>query len=214
MKLTVGEKTITISKWKGKNKKNFVKLLNSDEPNEQKVMDTLVYSCIEEKDVILSTDEFRYVLSKIRALSLGENIDFEFYCEKCKEIFKRRIKISDTIRYTYKDLKEIKIPGAMIKLGPVKNKEMYLNKIAEDPDFDMLFRIESINGNDTFTLNELENIIDDLDIDVLEKVVSIFDEHKFKIDDTNTVTCDCKHEMKFKFDELPDFFPSSWFDEA
>lgn len=215
MKIRVGSKDITIQKWKGKNKKDFIKLLKETDDSiecEEKMMDILVYSCIEE-DVILSTEEFRYVLSRIRALSLGEEIEIEFYCDKCQEIFKQTFNIKDVINFSYKPLKEIKIPGAKIKLGEIKNKKIYTEKIAEDPVYDFLLRIESINGNTTFNLTELEEIVDSMDLDVYENVMSIYKEHKFKILDVNTVKCNCGNEMLFKFDELPGFFPDSWFDE-
>ena len=211
MEIKVGNKKLNIKKWKGKNKKDFIRLVNDSDTDNQKLLDILVYSCIEE-DVILSTEEFRYVLTRIRAYSLGETISFEFYCDKCQEIFHREMKLIDIIRYTYKPLKEIKFDKTKIKLGEIKNKEIYTEKVSEDPDYDFLFRIESINGNDTFTLTELMDIIDNFDIDVIEKVMEIYEDHRFKVDDTNIVKCDCGHEMIFQFDELPGFFPEKWFD--
>lgn len=212
MKIIVGDKNLTITKWKGKNKKDFIRLVNDQDSNNQQLLETLVYSCIEE-DVILSTEEFRYVLTRIRAYSLGELIKFEFLCDECQEVFHREMELNDIITYSHKTLKDIKVPGAKIKFGDIKNKAIYTEKIAEDPDYDFLFRIASINGNDTFTLSELEEILDNLDIDVLEEVMSIYEEHRFKVQDVNTVTCDCGNEMQFKFDELPGFFPENWFEE-
>ncbi|UOK16787.1 hypothetical protein [Vibrio phage phiKT1024] len=211
-KIKMGDKTLTINKWKGRNKKEFTRLLNDPEKNEQQMMESLVYSCIDE-DVVLSTDEFRYILSQIRAHSLGEDINFEFYCDKCNETFKKTLRISDIIRFNHKPLKNIKVDGVKIKLGEIKNKEIYAEKVVEDPLYDFLMRIEEINGNDTFSLLELEEIIDELELDVLEEVMKIYEDHRFKIDDINTVTCECSHEMTFKFDELPGFFPESWFEE-
>ncbi|QAU04559.1 hypothetical protein Va1_276 [Vibrio phage Va1] len=210
--IKMGDKTLTISKWKGRNKKEFTRLLNDPEKNEQQMMDSLVYSCIEE-DVILSTDEFRYALSQIRAYSLGEEIDFEFYCDKCHKTFNKKMNISDIIRFDYKPLKTIKVGDVKIKLGNIKNKAIYAEKVVEDPLYDFLMRIDEINGNDTFSLLELEEIIDELELDVLEEIMKIYEDHRFKIDDINTVKCECSHEMTFKFDELPGFFPESWFEE-
>lgn len=212
MKIKVGDKELTISKWKGKNKKDFVRMVGNQDIDNQQLLETLVYSCIEE-DVVLSTEEFRYVLTRIRAYSLGETIKFDFFCDECQNVFTRELELKDIITYSHKKLKDIKIPGAKIKFGDIKNKTIYTEKIAEDPDYDFLFRIASINGNDTFTLSELEDILDNLDIDVLEEVMSIYEEHRFKVQDVNTVTCDCGHEMTFKFDELPGFFPDNWFED-
>lgn len=211
MKIKVSDKTITINKWKGKNKKEFTRLLNDPKANEQQMMESLVYSCIDE-DVILSVDEFRYVLSRIRAISLGEEINIEFYCNECEKTFTKSFELKDIIRFNYKELKEIKVNNIHIKLGNIKNKAIYSEKVAEDSNYDFLFRIEEINGNDAFSLNELEEIVDDIDLDDLEKIMEIYEDHRFKIDDINTVECECGHKMKFQFDELPGFFPDSWFE--
>lgn len=211
MKIKVGDKTLTIRKWKGRNKKEFVKALKSENLNEMQVMDTLVYSCIEE-DAILSVDEFRYVLSKIRTYSLGDDVEVEFYCEKCGEVFKKQLKISDIIKYTYKDLKEIKVDDVHIVLGNIRNKDAYISKVSEDEDYDIFFRIESINGNDAFTMDELIDMFDDMDIDTLTKVMEIWEESRFKLDDVSDIECpSCSHVTKFRFDEIPGFFPESWF---
>lgn len=211
IRLEVGDKRLTITKWKGKNKKEFTRLLNDPKVNEQGMMNSLVYSCIEE-DVILSLDEFRYVLSRIRALSLGNELEFNFICDKCKETFTTSLKIDEIIRCSYIPLKEINEDEIKIKLGPIRNREVYSKKIEEDPIYDFLLRIESINGNDTFTLSELEEMFDEIELDTLEKIMGIYESHRFKVDDVNDVQCECGHTMKFKFDELPGFFPDNWFE--
>lgn len=212
MKIKVGNKDITIRKWKGKDKKKFISLLKDESLNEVSIMEAMVYSCIEE-NVILSVDEFKYVLSRIRAYSLGEEISIEFYCDKCGDVFNKEFKLSDVFTYTYKELKEIDIPGAQIKLGPIKNKEIYIKKIAEDSYYDLLLRVERINGNDAFTLEELENIIDEMDLDVLEQIMEIYYDSKFTIHDINEVQCpSCGDKSLYEFDELPGFFPETWFE--
>ena len=129
MKLKVGDKNLTIRKWKGKDKKNFIKALNKKNTNEAEVMEAIGYSCIEE-DEVLSIDEFRYVLSRIRAISLGEEYDVDFYCKSCGEVFNKEFKLDETFKFTYKPLKEIKVDGVRIKLGPIRNKVAYLKRIA------------------------------------------------------------------------------------
>ena len=209
MEIVLGDKTLHYRKWKGHNKKKFISLMNSE--NDQKeIADALVYSCIEE-DVPLSPDEYKYMMSRIRAYSLGEEIKMEFYCKECGNIFTKDLLIKDLIRFKYKKLDEIKFKDIMIKLGKIKNKDFYLQKIQEDINYDFLLRIEKFNDSDTFTLEELENIIDDLDIDILENIMEQYLDAKFRLDDINTITCDCGHEHTYQFDELPGFLPESWY---
>ena len=212
MKIKVGNKNLTIRKWKGKDKKNFINALKKKDIDENEVMQALVYSCIEES-AALSVDEFRYVLSRIRAESLGEEIKIEFYCTKCGELYTKTFLLKDIISFSYNELKEIKVDGVHIVLGEIRNKEFYIKKVSEDQLYDLLLRIKSYNGNDTFTLSELEEMFDDMDIDTLDKVLQIYNDAKFKVLDVNTVQCpSCSHQTKYKFDELPGFFPQSWFD--
>jgi len=211
MQITVGNKNINIRKWKGKDKKNFINALKNPDVQKSDIMNALVYDCIDE-NVILSDDEFRFVISRIRALSLGEEFTVEFYCEDCGNTFEQEFLLKDVIRYSYKKLDKIDISGANIKFGEPKNLETYINKVQQDSDYDFLLRIEEINGNNTFTLDELENIINDLDIDVLEEVMSIYDNAKFTVVDTHEVECACGKKQMYKFDDIPGFFPNSWFE--
>lgn len=212
MKLKVGNNNLTIRKWKGKDKKNFMSLINGEEVNEHEIMESIVYSCIEE-DVVLSVDEFKYVLSRIRAYSLGEGISVEFYCESCGSVFKQDFKLSDVYSYTYTELNEIKVPGYTIKMGDIKNKDFYIEKIKEDSLYDFLLRIESINGDDTYDLEKLEELFDEMDIDILTDILDQYEDARFKLKDINTVKCpSCFKETKYQFDELPGFFPDSWFE--
>ena len=212
MKIKVGNKNLTIRKWKGKDKKAFINALKEKKINENDVMNSLVYSCIEE-DVILSLDEFKYVLTKIREYSLGDELEIEFYCASCGTVYTKKLKISEIIKYTYKELKEIKVKDVVIKLGELKNREIYVKLIEEDPIYDLLLRVESFNGNEGFNLEELVDLFDDLDIDILSEILDIYADSKFKIDDIKAIACpECGTETLYEFDELPDFFPKSWFE--
>jgi len=212
MKIDLGSKIITIRGWRGKDKKAFLKSLEDKEISETKVMDTLVYSCIEE-DVILSTQEFKYVLSRIRAISLGEEITIEFYCTECGELYTETFLLKDIMRFTYTELKEIQEEGIKIKIGEIKNKSIYIQKLAEDELYDLLLRVESFNNDESFTLDELMEKFDNLELNTLSSIIQQYNNSKFTIDDVNIVKCPfCKFETKYEFDELPEFFPETWFE--
>lgn len=211
MKIQVGDKELNVRKWKGKDKKNFINSLQKNDTSEKEIMDTIVYSCIEE-DVVLSVDEFRYVLSRIRANSLGEEIDVEFYCNECGNVHNHTFELKDIIRYRYEPLSEIKVKDVHIQLGEIKNREAYIKRVAQDEIYDFLMRIESFNGDSAFTLETLMEKFDDLDLDILEEIMAIYEASRFKVQDENEVVCPhCGHAETFIFDELPGFFPDSWF---
>lgn len=212
-KIQLKDQVITFRKWKGKDKKNFMKEMNQPEPDEIKIMQALVYNCIEEQDVVLSTDEFKYVISMIRAASLGDEIEYNFYCTECEGIMERKYFITDIIKGTYGEGNQIEADGVSITLGEIRNKEFYAKKIQEGSIYDFFLRIKEINGNDSFDLEYLIDFFDDLDLDVLDDVLAQYDAIRFKVDDVNEFVCDCGHTESYHFDELPEFFPSEWFNE-
>lgn len=210
MKLDLGNKTITIRKWKGKDKKNFINDFK-EEKDQNAFIDHLIYSCIDE-DVVLSQDELKYVLSRIRAISIGDDFDMDFYCEECGEIHNQTFKITDVIDFEVSKENLIKSGPVKIRLQEVRNKEYYQKAIQEDDLYDFLLRIKSFNNNDGLTLEELEAELENLDVDVLDDVMEQWENIRFKIKDINKVTCpSCNHEELYEFDEIPGFIPDSWF---
>ena len=213
MKLNLKDRTITVRKWKGKDKRNFMKEMNQPEPSDERIMQTLVYNCIEEEDVVLSTDEFKYVISMIRAASLGDEILYNFFCTECENTVERKYFITDIIKGTYGEVNQIEADGVSITLREIRNKDFYIKKIQEGSIYDFFLRIKEINGNETFDLEYLIDFFDDLDLDVLDDVLKQYDNIRFKVDDVNDFVCDCGHTESYHFDELPEFFPSEWFNE-
>lgn len=211
MRIDLGSKKVTIRKWKGKDKKAFINILKSENPDPNDVVNTLVYSCVEE-DYVFSPDELRYLISRIRAYSFNEDIKIDSLCEKCLAVSKHDLKLSEIIRFRCDPIKSINVKGISIELGEIKNQQLYLNYIEEDEIFDLLLRIKSINGNDAFTLDGLIEYFDELDIDIFEEIIQTWENSKFKVLDNNVLECkECKHKEEFYFDELPNFFPESWF---
>lgn len=210
MKIKVGNKNLTIRKWKGKDKKVFLNLMKAEKPDETAILDALVYSCIEE-DVILSVQEMKYVLTKIRSYSLGDDFEISLTCDKCNTESIYSFKISEVIKGQFIDRDEIISGDTRVKLGKIKNKNIYLKKIVEDDMYDLLLRVESFNGDDAFTLDDLIEKFDDLDIDILEDIIDQWETIRFKINDVNDVEClNCNEHQLYSFDAIPNFFPESW----
>lgn len=210
MRIKVGNKNLTIRKWKGKDKKKFVSLMKAENPDENAILDALVYSCIEE-DVILSIQEMKYVLTRIRSLSLGDDFNISLTCDNCDTETTHSFKISDVIKSKFIDRNEIVSGDTKIKIGKIKNKNIYLKKVAEDDMFDLLLRVEDFCGDESFTLDDLIEKFDNLDVDVLEDIIDQWEAIRFKISDINGVECpQCKARRLYSFDAIPEFFPESW----
>lgn len=210
MKINVGSKKITIRKWKGKDKKAFLNALKSDTQESNSIIDALVYSCVEE-NVVLDIQELKYILSRIRAISLGDEFEIDLTCASCNTTSKHKFNITDVIKSEFGSIDEIVSGETHIKLGKIRNKDVYMKKVSEDEIFDLLLRVESFNGDDSFTLEELIAKFDDLDIDVLEDVLNQWEDNKFVVNDINEVVCPkCKNVELYSFDAIPNFFPETW----
>lgn len=214
MKIKLNNREITIRKWKAKEKKEFLNTVRNSESLDT-LQDVLVYNCIEEK-VALNADEFKYVLTQIRSYSLGDEIELEFFCDNCKTKFLNTIKLSSVVKPLISDKKEIKSKNYKIKLSEIRNVDFYKEIIKANPteerDYDFYLRIQSINGDDSMTLDEIVQLFDEMDIDEFDSIFNQWEDIRFKIDDSADISCkNCETIVKYSFDEIPGFFPPSWF---
>lgn len=212
-------KRIRFRKWKGKDKKSFIQQIKEyglDNVSLEKTMDILVHRQLESnKEDIFSQDEYRYLLQKIRQYSLGEDMSTELYCEECQSPFTHEYKISDVIRPLHESLEDYDDGEVFIKFGGIKNKKLYLEAVQENKELEIFYRIDEFNGSKAHSVESLMEEFEDLDLDQIENIVNYFEENKFSIDDIQEVECPhCQHKTPYEFDEIPDFFPQSWFEEA
>ncbi len=210
-KIKLSNQEITARKWKAKEKLAFIDIMKNNSDKSQ-LVDILVYNCIEEK-VALSKDEYKYVLSVIRSKSLGDVIPLEFSCEHCERRFIVEIKLSEVIKPVFEESKVISTPKYDIELCEIQNVDYYKQVINQAADeLDLYLRIKSINGNDGYTLEEIIEFFENLDVQDFDEIFEQWDKIKLKIQDIRIVKCPhCEGKTQYEFDEIPGFFPSSWF---
>lgn len=211
----IRDRVIKFRKWKAKDRKTFIMLMSQEKP--QEAVNSLVYDCLE-KETALSPEEFRYVLSSIRAASIGKEITFKLQCDSCEEEYVIKKDIDKILKPEFAELCTIENNGTSIELCEVKNKQYYDKALlsckteSELYNTDLLYHISLLNGSDAFTFSSLEEYFDNIDLDTLDAIYDEWDKIKFKVNDVNTVKCThCGNEETYKFDEIPDFFPSKWF---
>lgn len=208
------DKKYKVRKWKAKEKKEFLKTIKEKE-NLDDLQDILVYNCIEGK-AAFSIDEFKYVFSKMRQISLGEKIKLEFFCNECKSKFIQEIPLDDIIKPIFSKIKNIQSKNYNIELSGIVNPDFYKKIISENveysKEYDFYLRIKSINDNETMTLEEIVEMFDNMDIDEYDYIFNEWEKIRFKINDIVDISCNnCNHIVKYSFDEVPGFFPNSWF---
>lgn len=197
-------------KWKAKDKFEFKKIIKNENGS---FSDILVYNCLDKK-IALSEEEYKYVLTQIRCHSLGETIKLEFYCEHCESRFSTELNLNDLIKPIISNKDIIQTEKHIIQLGEVINPEFYKKVILQAPaELDFYLRIKTINDNECFSIESVVNYFNEMDIDEFESIMEQWEEIKFKVDDIVEVKCtNCEEPKKYKFDEIPGFFPESWFE--
>jgi hypothetical protein len=219
--IDLGSKKITFRKWKVKDRKKFIELMSihGDDIAESEVAKALVYNCIDKPDIALTQDELKYILFQIRKESLGDTFNFTYVCEECETRNKKELLLSEVITFTKSKYSTINVDDIEIEMGEIISKEYYDKAVSECKVLneiflvDFLYHIKKFNSNDTFTFAELLEYFGDLDIDVMDKIFDLWEEQKSKMNNIYTVSCEkCGHDEKYKFDEIPEFFPSTWFE--
>lgn len=201
---------VNARKWKAKEKFAFKNSLKEGTNN---IIEDLVYKCLD-KNVVLSPNEYKYVLAQIRSHSLGEYIELEFFCDSCKQRFRTKISLNEIVKPVYKEITDIKTKNNSITLGTIKNPDFYKKVIVQAPnELDFYLRIQTINDEECFSIEEVIKYFNEMDVDEFEEIIEQWEEIKFKIDDVFEVKCTCCGEgKKYKFDEIPGFFPNSWYE--
>lgn len=217
----IRDKSIKFRKWKIKDKRKFSEnSFTVDEDNE--IIDStspLVYDCLENPNIILSPEEFRYVFTQIRKESLGNDIEFEFTCASCESKFNKTLKLTEIVKPMGTKYSDIVVKNIKLGIGDIINKEFYESKIgaciseSEEYLVDFLLHINSINNKENFTYDELVTYFDNLDVDISEEILEKWEAQKFYIDDTVEIECpECKVKEIYSFDEIPGFIPESWYE--
>jgi len=213
----VGNRTINFRKWKVKDKKKYLNALREDNLND--IQDALVYDCLEDKNIVLDADEYKYILTQIRIHTFGNDITVEMHCDSCNTDFNYDINLADSYRQSFNPIEEIKSKNYVFKIGNIKNKEEFNAKYADCLTIEQgiytefIYKIDSIDG-ENLSIEEIEEIMDELDADEAEEIFSIFVKNKFKIDNTNDICCpNCSNVETYEFDDFPGFFPLSWYEE-
>jgi hypothetical protein len=216
--LTIRNKEIKFRKWKVKDKKKFIDAVNA---RNAELSDCIVFDCLEDKNVTLTTDEFKWVLMNIRAKSIGSNLKFDIDCEECDKFFEYDVPLLQVNVPTFEPFGVLKSGDITLEMGEVMSREYYHDAISqcgnnEEKSFiDMLYHVRKLNGSDAFTFDSLYEYINNMDLDVGEELFKQWNTMKFTFNTTHDVECpSCNETQKIQFDNLFGFFPDNWYSDV
>lgn len=204
------DKTVSISPWIGKTKKEFVKIFRDKQENvsENNIYDTLIRPYINNNEQYYSPDEIQYILFSIRTISTNENIVFSIDCKDCEEDIAVDAELKEFFKYTpsvfpaqidrikWKDIQKNSIKAI---------KEKYPDDLKSE--IDLLLHIEAVDDVKITSYNQVQEIVDNMTLSESNKLVSDYSEAKSKISLEAIIKCPhCNVEHTYYFDKIPTLF--------
>jgi hypothetical protein len=212
-KTEIRGKIIKFRKWKVKDKKKFLRNSN----NKQLVREALVYDVVQDQNLALSEEEYRYLLLKIREESIKNPMFMNIECSECNTDFNYEIKIPEVVSVAGdENYTDIEVGKHIFKMSDIKNRAFYqdlmFNSVDEDEKIliDFICHIDTYNDQD-FSFEEINDIIINLNVEEFEKIMYKWEQMRFKVNTLHEVECpNCKYKEPFFFDDFPGFFPDTW----
>ena len=209
LKLT-NEKTVSISPWKGKTKKDFVKIFRAKGENitEDDILDTLVIPYIDNNEQYYSPDEIKYILFNLRILSTTDEVEFTIECNNCEE----EIVINTTLDKTFKyrlgsfPFENDGIKWREIGKGNIESiSARYPDELAKD--IELMLHIEEYAGVKIKNFEQILDISDNLSIKDSNNLAQTFIDNESRVTIGSRVQCpSCNNESDYIFDKIPSFF--------
>lgn len=215
--LKLGLRTVNVRNWKVRDRIKLKELLRdaqSEKKQQDIILDTLVYGCLESK-AALNEDELEYLFASLRVNSIGDDVTFKYTCPNldCNEQINAQLKITDIYKPEFKKLTNIEVGDIKLELCDVQNVEYYNRKIKETstPSLtDLILHIKSVNG-EAKSENQILHIFEELDTKDMDAILDKWDTMRFTLNREKTLKCPfCGKEETFEFDEIPDILPQAW----
>jgi len=208
--------TVKISKWNGKTKKEFLKLLKNNNLNENTIINTLLLPYIDKRDYYLNPDEIQYILINLRKISYNKPINYNIKCIECSEVINLENDVLDFCSYKmgnfpiiYKDSEnEIYfnvIPNNFLEVS--KQIEKLTNYDILPNTIEMLLHISKFNKKEVNTFEEIYEFYENLDIETLNDIEDFYNKNKSSLELKLDVKCPkCNSKHTYYFDSIPKFF--------
>lgn len=206
-------KSIKFRKWKVKDKKKYLENIK----NIPLAREALIYDCLEDKRIALDDEELKYMLIQIRMASLKDPIEYEFTCEKCKGAYDYSADLSQIVSMEGSNIATLVSGNTELEMSNITNKDFYQELFLSAKTYeakelvDFMMHIKSVNGNDGFTFEQLNDMVSNMDAKDFEDIFEKWMDARQRVNNVGAVTCPhCGHEEWYEFDALPGFFPQSW----
>lgn len=210
------DREVKFRKWKVKDKQKFKRALK-EKTNPKLFEEALVFDCLEDPNITLTPEEYKWLMIQIRKESVGPTLHYDFGCLNCTKEYQFDVDFDTVFEPTYKKYESLKANGVEFKMGEIQNQAFYKEEVSKFNDeeertlFDFLMHVKQLNGSDTFTFDELFEYVNNMDVDTADQIFTQWEEMKFSLNENKTVKCPhCNNVQKVKFDVMPGFLPQNW----
>ena len=212
----VGDKEYKFTPWTTLDEKNYLLAVESEETiTDTLLFDLLIRPCLEDDDVILSSDEQKMLMIEIRKKSLGTSFPMRYSCKKCKQVNDIDVEFDQIIKYSSPSYHDVEVQDMKFMFGEIASENLKSRLDDQNTNVDyafteVLLHIQSIeiNGNieDTFTYDELVQFMEDIPSSIFDKVFEEFQSMKGSLDfELKTFCMVCNTENNVEFDHIPNF---------
>lgn len=198
IELDLGGKIIHLKKWKVKDRRDFVKAIESGEDKQQAIKN-LIYGSIKE-EVYLSESELNYVLIQLKKLSIVDEIEVNYFCD-CGKLNKISTSLTQfekikKFNLTKSSNNDVQVVFNFPKDYNLVKEIINITKLEEDTLFaEMLLHIKSVyyEGEmyNNFTFEELFRFIESIPNDIYQSIIISWNTQKFMFNMGYENKCDC-----------------------
>lgn len=218
----IGDEIFTIRPWKTKDERQILLKTSLNEGSEIKeredllFIDGLILPCVLSGDPEkLSTEGIKRLFIEVKMISTGDDsIDIGYDCIGCGKKNELKVQLNESLKYkpfdtSFKKINEI----TSIKFKPIPFREVanITDSDSTDKEYEFLLNsIDKIEYEDTiydeFTLEELQDFIDELPSDTFVTMVNSLIECKDSVViETDSECVFCKEENHIVLDGENDF---------
>ncbi|MHB8098007.1 MAG: T4 family baseplate hub assembly chaperone [Sulfuricurvum sp.] len=212
----IGDKIFKFSPWTTKNEKDYLIAVESETNIDDKLLfDILIRPCLEEQNVVLTTNEQKMLMIEIRKKSLGSTFPMRYTCTQCNQVNDIDVSFDNIITFTPDAFHDVTSEDITFTFGNIasENLKSRLDSVPTNVDYaftEFLLHIQSIEiegkVEDTFTFDELKEFIEDIPTTIFDEVYKAFQEMKSKLEfSLKTICLVCGTENEIGFSHLPNF---------
>lgn len=221
-------KKIGLKPWRVKEEKELLFAIDAIEENADSEQNHLIEiinfigKCTSDKELFktLSNVDCLSLAAELRKMSKGGTIEYELPCEKCKNRIPDFLNISESVKIKDFDYTPIQIDEIIFTLKDVsfevQTKLLRENKNISLRRYNHMYLLHSIDAIThkgqaylNFTIEDLDNFIDQLDSDQYDKLNSELQKRISNVYVEKKLTCNnpkCKEEHDVNFGNLYRFF--------